>query len=526
MVSSADEIAELRRENAQLRAELRAALAIIEQQRVLLEELRRQLDAQTQLLARQNEQLTELLALARRKQRKESPPAAPASAPTLTGEAAGRFADRPLPPAKPEPKKPEPKPKKPTGRKPVPEHLVTDEHTVHPVVCACGCGEFDVVGEVTEEKLHVVQEHQRRRLVRRKVGRCRSCGTRVTARSLPAPYSRSKVTCAWLAWLLHSKFVLLLPLDRIRRDLASRGIPLSMGTLVSLVQRAADQLSDIDGAQWKELQSGGWMQTDGSGLKVLVRGLPAAHNGHLEVYTRDGQVVFQYEAGKDGETQASKLGGFVGTLLADAEHRYNATFASGRVVEAGCNAHGYRRFEAAEQVQPVLAKEGGGFIGAMFAADAEARQLGLTGDELGAWRQQRCGPLRDQLRAWMDAVEPTLLPSDKLAEAIRYYRNHWDALFRFIEDPRLPLDNSAAEREFQHLAKLRWNVLFAGSSEGAHAMAVLLGLARTCINLKVDPQAYFAWALERRGTHQADHGLRAADLTPAAYRAATAGGSS
>ena len=62
----------------------------------------------------------------------------------------------------------------------------------------------------------------------------------------------------------------------------------------------------------------------------------------------------------------------------------------------------------------------------------------------------------------MDAVEPTLTPSDPLAETIRYYRNHWEALFLFVDYPEIPTDNSASEREYQHVAKVRLNCLFAG----------------------------------------------------------------
>jgi hypothetical protein len=65
---------------------------------------------------------------------------------------------------------------------------------------------------------------------------------------LPAPYERSKVTCEWLAWLVYSKFVLLMPPDRIRRDLAERGVRMAMGTLVSLVERAPDILGPVERA--------------------------------------------------------------------------------------------------------------------------------------------------------------------------------------------------------------------------------------------------------------------------------------
>ena len=102
---------------------------------------------------------------------------------------------------------------------------------------------------VVEEKLHVVKEHQRRQVVKRTTCRCRGCGGRTTPRSLPAPYERLKVTSEWLGWFVHQKFGLLTPLDRVRRDLAERGVPLAMGTLVSFIERAADLLAPVDGYQ-------------------------------------------------------------------------------------------------------------------------------------------------------------------------------------------------------------------------------------------------------------------------------------
>jgi transposase len=128
-----------------------------------------------------------------------------------------------------------------------------------------------------------------------------------------------------------------------------------MGTLVSFIERAADLLSGIDGLHWKQLLATRWMATDGTGLKVIVPKLPAAHNGYIELYRNDEAAVFQYEPDKSGDIVAAKLRSFRGTLTADAEHRFNSVFASGRVLEAGCNALGRRKFRDAEDSQPVLA---------------------------------------------------------------------------------------------------------------------------------------------------------------------------
>ena len=478
---------------------------------------------QTSSIAKLNERVSELLAIAQRKQRKPVPPKLPEPPPVVEGEAKEAFESRPNPPELPLKEKPKLARPPPTGRKALPEHLPVEGHDLKPDSCVhCGSTELEEADEIVEEKLHVVKEHQRRRVVRRTTCRCRNCGRRTTPRSLPAPYERSKVTCEWLAWLVASKFSMLTPLDRLRRDLKERGIVLAMGSLVSFIERAADLLSPIDNLHWQQLLASPWMATDGTGLKVLVRGLPSAHNGYIELYRNRECAVFQYEADKASEQLVSKLKRFHGTLTADAEHRLNAAYAQGHILEAGCNAHGRRKFENAEETQPVLAAEGGAFVAAMYVEEARAQELGLVGDALVTHRRRFIRPIADQLERWCDAVAPTLLPSEPLMTAAGYYQRHKQALFSFIDDANVPIDNSATEREFQHVAKLRLNMLFAGSTEGAHRACVLLGIIATCRGLGVPVQAYLSWAFERLGTHRDVFNLPLEGMTPAAFKATLA----
>lgn len=483
-------------------AELRALIAVLSEQ-----------------IAKLNDRITELLAVAQRRQRKPTHPKPPGPKPIIIGEAKEAFEQRPKPPTREPKAKPPRKVVRPTGRKSLPAHLEAEEHNIRPDACAhCGSSALDVADLVVEEKLHVVKEHQRRRVVRRTTCRCRDCGRRTTPRSLPAPYARSKVTSDWLAWFIHNKFSLLSPLDRIRRDLKERGVPIAMGTLVGFVEHAANLLAPIDGLHWKRLLASSWMATDGTGLKVIVPKLPAAHNGYIELYRNSECAVFQYAPNKASDDVVAKLRPFSGTLTADAEHRYNAVYASGSVIEAGCNAHGRRKFRDAEQTQPILAAEGGGFIGAFYAEEEKASALGLSREALREYRQARIRPIAKEFQQWLAAVKPTLLPSEPLMVAVQYYERHRDALFRFIDDPDVPIDNSATEREFQNVAKLRLNMLFAGSTEGAHRACVLLGIIATCRALAVPIQAYLAWAFDRLGTHRDAFGLTLEEMTPAAFK--------
>ena len=499
------------------RAEL---VALREQAKVSGEriaELTAQVGRLTEVVAAGNDRIAELAAAANRK--RKTPPAPTPKAPPVSATLAPE--DRPRPPVIPPKVKPARKPRRPTGRKPLPDHLEADESRVLPPCCGnCNSDDLVVVGEVVEEKLTVVSAHQRRRVVHRVTCLCKRCLRRTTGEAPPAPFPRSKVTCEWLAWMVAQKFFLLVPLDRIRRHLELQGIPLSISFFVTQVQAAARLLDVVDGEHWKQLLAGSWMRSDGTSLKVIVPDLAGTHKGHIEVFCRDETVVFQYEHDKKGETIVGKLGKYEGLLQVDAEHRYNGLFEDGgKIVEVGCNAHGFRKFEAAQAVQPTLAKEAADFLSAAFIAEGEARQAGLRGEALLDWRRERIRPLYDDLWRWMDAVQPTLLPDDPLAAAIRYYRNHWGALTAWLAHPEVGPDNSAAEREFQTVAKARLSWLFAGSTEGAHRAATLLGVVATCRNLGVNIEAYLTWAFVRLGTHRAKYNLPASQLTPAAYKA-------
>ncbi len=108
------------------------------------------------------------------------------------------------------------------------------------------------------------------------------------------------------------------------------------------------------------------------------------HKGYLECYHWADMVVFQYEPTKHGDAQKAKLARFAGTQQVDAESRYDQVFGD-RISEAGCNAHGRRKFRDAE--------EGGRWVSAWFDIEEEAQDARLAGEELRSWRDDRIRPL-------------------------------------------------------------------------------------------------------------------------------------
>ena len=131
------DVAVLQQENAALRAQLAQLLAS---------------NAELAFsIAKLNERVAELLAVAQRKLCTPSLPKPPEQPPAVEGDAKLAFESRPRPPELP-PKTNEKKPRPPpTGRKALPKHLPVDAHELVPDECAhCGSTALDVADVIEE----------------------------------------------------------------------------------------------------------------------------------------------------------------------------------------------------------------------------------------------------------------------------------------------------------------------------------------------------------------------------------------
>ncbi|MDP9812872.1 hypothetical protein J2W42_005743 [Rhizobium tibeticum] len=104
-------------------------------------------------------------------------------------------------------------------------------------------------------------------------------------------------------------------------------------------------------------------------------------------------------------------------------------------------------------------KKGGGppeqalrFFEQLYRVERQARNekpdKGETqADCIRRFRQQHSIPVLNALKAWLDEIEPKVLPDSKLGDAISYTLNQWDYLTRYTEDGRMPIDNNLLERD-------------------------------------------------------------------------------
>lgn len=421
------------------------------------------------------------------------------------------------------------------GKKPIPGHLDREKKRLRPDQCQkCGGTRLQDTGERIIEEWDYVRAHLRARRTHLVACDCEDCGATTTASEPPMPFDRATCTMAMLAWLLFAKCGLFLPLDRVCRDLELQGAPIPSPTLTRWFNRGADLLAPIWVATRAELLAESHIATDGTGLLVIHprrKGEPPQkpHRGQILVFCNEEIAVYFYTPTKDGFhaedflTVREEDGEPVlwkGTITADAVSSQDILFLDGDRTEGGCNAHGFRKFRDDADKAPLLATAAMGFIDAMFIAEAQARERGLTEDALLAHRQEHAAPHAEKLRVWLGEHIEDLLPTNPVRKAMQYYINHWHALMLWLTDPAVPPDNNGSERALRHLALLRKNSLFAGGPEGAVRVCTVLTLVQTCRLIGVDPFEYLEWALTHIVPHPDNRGLAAVDLTPSAYKRA------
>ncbi|MGA7615161.1 MAG: transposase, partial [Thermoanaerobaculia bacterium] len=89
------------------------------------------------------------------------------------------------------------------------------------------------------------------------------------------------------------------------------------------------------------------------------------------------------------------------------------------------------------------------------------------------------------------------LPQSGLGKAIAYTRGMWEGLTRFIDDPRIPLDNNATERALRGLVVGRMNHYGSISRRGTEVAALYYTLIETAKLHGVEPKAYLRYALTK-----------------------------
>ena len=171
-----------------------------------------------------------------------------------------------------------------------------------------------------------------------------------------------------------------------------------------------------------------------------------------------------------------------------------------------CWAHVRRKFLEAESSFPEESRKAIDWIGELYEVergvptlsrgapeDVRAEALALR----TRLREERSRPIVDDLRGWAYETKPATLPQSLLGKAIDYMLSLWPGLTVFLTDPRVPLDNNAAERALRGVVVGRKNHYGSHSRRGAEVAAVMYTLFESAKLAGVDPHRYVLEATRR-----------------------------
>ena len=130
--------------------------------------------------------------------------------------------------------------------------------------------------------------------------------------------------------------------------------------------------------------------------------------------------------------------------------------------------------------------------------DVETRAKEMTWEDRQALRLRESTIILDAIRQWLYS-EPlgAVLPKSDFAEAVRYLRNHWQALTVYVRDGRIPIDNNSVEQLMKQVAMGRKAWLFVCSVAGGEQSAKMMTLVSSARRHDLDVSVYIKDVLDQ-----------------------------
>jgi transposase len=292
-----------------------------------------------------------------------------------------------------------------------------------------------------------------------------------------------------------------LPLERQARVMRREGLDVASQTLWDQLEALATVLQPTYEALHQHVLAAPVIGADETWWRFM-QGRAAKRWWAWSVTSADA-VAYTILASRSQEAARQVLHGYGGIVLADGYGAYDALARAGpRFTLAHCWAHVRRKFVEAEPHYPTPCGEVLTLIGQLYATERACPRLAGAMDEASraaglrrraTLRAEQSAPIIAEIRAW--AHRQRALPESSLGKAIGYLRGLWPGLTRFLDDPRIPLDNNATERGLRGVVVGRKNHYGSRSKRGTEVAALFYSLIESAKLCGVEPKAYLLQAV-------------------------------
>lgn len=326
-----------------------------------------------------------------------------------------------------------------------------------------------------------------------------------TVATVPSPrtlFPGGLLHASAVAQIIVQKFALGVPHYRLEQHLQEQGVELYRSMMSRYTEDAGNTLgATIVAAMWNSaVQNSYVISTDATSAMIQpVRGeekhKQACKKGHFFTAVADcDYVLFAYTENHTQAAVQALFGDFHGYLQSDASNVYDIldrgppTDDDEGVTLVGCWAHCRRYFFEAAICHYAIGLQGLMRIRAMYAIDNQFAKLPPS--KRKELRQQQLAPLVKEFFEWVRASRNTISGRNLATKALGYASNQEQELIRVLDDGRLPLDNTRAERALRKVVVGRKAWMFYGSDTHAESAAALFTIIATCRLHRVEPEQY------------------------------------
>jgi len=363
--------------------------------------------------------------------------------------------------------------------------------------CPACAGELTPMGGQFEDSEEVTVVERRFVLVthRRAKYRCRCNGAVVTAPGPDKLIPGGRYSVEFAVEVAAGKYLDHLPLERQSRQMAREGLAVDTQTLWNQIEALARHLQPTYEALRGKILASDVLHADETWWRLME----GKGSKRWWSWSISNEEAAHYRIAPQRSTQAARevLGEYRGTVMADGYGVYESLSRAGPGFRlANCWSHARRNFVEIEANYPRECGEVLSLIGELYGVERLAPRLaGLQGAEReealrerARLRVEHSRPIVE--RIWQWASSQTGTPESGLRKAIMYLLERRAGLTRFLDDPRVPLDNNAAERVLRGMVLGRKNHYGSRSLRGTQVAALFYSLLETAKLCGVEPKAY------------------------------------
>ena len=380
----------------------------------------------------------------------------------------------------------------------------------------CGSELKKIGTEVVRQEIEYVPAKLKLKTYVREVYKCEECGTEkskkdtatIVKTKTPNPLLTHSFASSSLATeVIYQKYYMGVPLYRQEKVWDDKGLvlPRSMTSnwCIKISEYYLEPIYNLMLKKLKELCE--LLHSDETTMQCNKEpGKKASSNsymwvlaaGELEKYKG---VIFSYSRSRSAEVAQKLLEGYKNILVTDGYAGYN--ILEEELNRAECWAHARRYFyesvpldEHKKMITTSAGYPGVKYIDELFKVEREIETL--TPDEKVAKRQEKSAPILKNFYDWVSLTSQKYITNKKLKEAITYAENQKDNLIKFLDDGKIPLINSKAERTIRPFAVHRKNWLFADTIEGAKANAIYYSLIESAKANNLNIYKYIKYLLD------------------------------